>query len=75
MAYRTIKINENTEVQVRRLNTGSNYNKGVRVLVKGVVMKGWIAKDNTTDESIKEDAEFYLNKPQDNSLLQSLINS
>jgi len=75
MAYRTIKINENTEVQVRRLNTDSNYNKGVRVLVKGVVMKGWIAKDNTTDESIKEDAEFYLNKPQDNSLLQSLINS
>ena len=75
MANRTIKINENTEVQVRRLNTDSNYNKGVRVLVKGVVMKGWIAKDNTTDESIKEDAEFYLNKPQDNSLLQSLINS
>jgi len=66
---------ENTEVQVRRRNTDSNYNKGVRVLVKGVVMKGWIAKDNPTDESIKEDAEFYLNKPQDNSLLQSLINS
>ena len=75
MANRTIKINENTEVQVRRLNTDSNYNKGVRGLVKGVVVKGWIAKDNTTDESIKEDAEFYLNKPQDNSLLQSLINS
>lgn len=73
MAIEKIKIDNTHIIELRKLDTGSNYNKGVRLLTNNVVVYGYIAKDGTTNEAIKTDALEWLERKQDNSLLQSLL--
>lgn len=73
MEIEKIKIDKNHTIELRKIDTGSNYNKGVRLLTNNVVVYGYIAKDGTPNETIKTDVLEWISKKQNNSLLQSLL--
>ena len=73
MAVTKIKIDNNHTIEVRQLQTGGNYNVGVRLLTNNVIVYSYLAKDDTSNETIKQDVSEWIERKKDNSLLKSLL--
>ena len=71
---KTLRINKKAKVEVRELKTNDNYNISIRILVNGVVMKGYFVKNGTSNEEIKKDAIYYIDNAKVDSLLYTLLN-
>ena len=66
---KTIVINDTTKIQIRHLETNSNYTKGVRLLVNNVVVMGNIEHENRKDEEIKANCIHWMEQAQHQTLL------
>ncbi len=72
---KTIIINDNAKIQIRHLETNSNYTKGVRLLINNVVVLGNIEHYNRNEQDIKENCIQWMQRKENDTLLQSLLNS